>query len=102
MSDIKVKLFQIEEEDIVKIENTLPKTLKPVPGTMKLHQIIWKHSDGESIHLRDLSCDICNFTSNCLHHEMVPNKYAIVPKSILFKPYIFLTSGILEIGRAHV
>ncbi|CAH1114644.1 unnamed protein product [Psylliodes chrysocephalus] len=57
VSEIKVKLFRIEEEDIVKIKMTLPETLKPVPGNMKLHQIIWTHLNEESICLRELSCD---------------------------------------------
>ncbi|CAH1099076.1 unnamed protein product [Psylliodes chrysocephalus] len=82
VSDIKVKLFQIEEADIVKIEKTLPKTLKPVPGTMKLHQIIWTHLDEETIYLRELSCDTCQFSPNCTHHGIVPNKYAFTIQNI--------------------
>ncbi|XP_069109737.1 uncharacterized protein [Argopecten irradians] len=52
---IDVKLIVVEESDINEISRTLPDNVKPVPGTMKIHQVLTA-IDSSHITVRDLSC----------------------------------------------
>ncbi|KAL4702093.1 hypothetical protein ACJJTC_002405 [Scirpophaga incertulas] len=53
--ETEVKIFYISDKDITSIQNTIPDDLKPLPGTIHIHQIITQNCDG-SIFYRDVSC----------------------------------------------
>ena len=51
------KLYEITEAEIGKTEKLLPKTLKPVPGTLKIHQVVVLNNPDE-LYFRDISTDL--------------------------------------------
>ncbi|CAL8392379.1 unnamed protein product [Arctogadus glacialis] len=71
-----VKIFEVKEEEILKSAELVPPTLKPVPGTMTVHQLIAKKAG--CIRVREVSCFCknwcdCNtpkdFTFSCNNSE---------------------------------
>ncbi|XP_045175680.2 uncharacterized protein LOC123536521 [Mercenaria mercenaria] len=63
-----VQLFLIESDDIESLSNSVPKDLKTVKGTMKLHQVtVSKHHRGIML-LKELSC-FCNWPNPCSCYE---------------------------------
>ncbi|CAL8253875.1 unnamed protein product [Arctogadus glacialis] len=71
-----VKIFEVKEEEILKSAGLVPPTLKPVPGTMTVHQLIAKKAG--CIRVREVSCFCknwcdCNtpkdFTFSCNNSE---------------------------------
>jgi len=57
--DLKVNIFEIGISDIELIDNVIPKSLKSISNTMKLHQLVWDHIEPRSLGLRELSCTDC-------------------------------------------
>ena len=58
-------MYEINKSDIEKIDTAIPQKLKPVAGTMKLHQVIMEQ-DPNTISYRDISC-FCRY--GCEHAE---------------------------------
>ena len=57
-----VKLFKVSEDEVHDIDLLLPSNIKPIAGTMKLHQFqVLGHAN---ISVRDLSC-FCKSTMLC-------------------------------------
>ncbi|XP_078023610.1 uncharacterized protein LOC144462832 [Epinephelus lanceolatus] len=57
-----VRIFEITEEEILKSSELVPPSLKPVPGTMSVHQLIAKEAG--CIRVRDVSC-FCKSWCDC-------------------------------------
>jgi hypothetical protein len=63
-----IRLYEVKEAQITEIEKVLSRqTLTPVPGTMKLHQVILDKSPGHILY-RDVSC-LC-LEETCDGHEL--------------------------------
>lgn len=58
-----IKMFYIPPEDIKALQEELIKNLKPLPNTVKIHQVIFK--DKNSVNFRNLSCFCKNLSGKC-------------------------------------
>lgn len=58
-----IKMFYIPPEDIKALQEELVKNLKPLPNTLKIHQVIFK--DKNSVNFRNLSCFCKNLSGKC-------------------------------------
>lgn len=83
--ETEVKIFYIPIEDITKIQNTILDDLIPLPGTVKVHQVI-VHNCDESILYRDVSC-FCDFNNRGLckcyylkKHQLIRRKEIVTKK----------------------
>ena len=71
------KLFFIKPQDISVIDALLENTtIKRIPSTMKIHQVIFKNLN--CIETRYLSCSQC-FQEHCMHHCINDTVYTIEP-----------------------
>lgn len=62
----KVRLFYIEEENFERMNMEVSKVesdLKPIPGTMQIHQLFYNDADPDIIRHRQLSC-YCSWSSD--------------------------------------
>ena len=64
-ANTSIKMYEINKSDIEKIDTAIPQKLKPVAGTMKLHQVIMEQ-DLNTVSYRDISC-FCRY--GCEHAE---------------------------------
>ena len=60
----KVNVFFVEEKDIDEVRKQIPRDLKTIVGTMKLHQILFGSKNVHKITVRDLSC-FCEMECQC-------------------------------------
>lgn len=51
---VKIKLVEVYE--VTEKDWLLPDNLKPFPGTLKVHQVVWAAESGNRLALRRLSC----------------------------------------------
>ncbi|XP_072152583.1 uncharacterized protein [Bemisia tabaci] len=66
----KVYVARIEESDICVVDDILKsKQLDPIPGTMKLHQVVTLSTNFNKLHLRYLSCIECRDQFDCKHFQ---------------------------------
>ncbi|WAR22139.1 hypothetical protein MAR_016113 [Mya arenaria] len=84
MTNTSVELFEVKEEAVERIEKELPKQLRVVPNTMKIHQVMVKER-GEVLS-RVLSCfccrpNICSCygTSKCSFIDAQVNESLLLP-----------------------
>lgn len=78
-SSENVELYEINEQDIRAIEEKIKdKLLKPIPGTMKVHQLITEHP-GEITH-REISCTYID--NCCIGHNFSEFKFPICSPGI--------------------
>lgn len=75
-----VEILGIEENKISEIEETIPKTLKTFPGTMSVHQAVYKR-DIPFLRMRRLSCYEC-LDSVCKHYEIGQYDITNIPKDL--------------------
>lgn len=65
-----VKIELVEDYQITEKDWLLPDNLKPFPGTLKVHQVVWTAESGNLLALRRLSCtniECLNNVNECLH-----------------------------------
>lgn len=72
-AELKVKYFEVTLEEINNVESILPKNLKPIPNTMKLHQLVWSSSAPRTLGLRILTCLSCGVSLDCKHYPVTPS-----------------------------
>ena len=77
---LKIKMFEIDIEEIEAMDKCLLTNLKAPKNTMKLHQVTWKSNDAQSLELRELSCIDCGY-DRCEHFAMTPALW-IVPELV--------------------
>ncbi|KAF2892484.1 hypothetical protein ILUMI_13703 [Ignelater luminosus] len=65
-----IHIETVVEEDFTKFDNTLPASLKPFKGTMKVHQVCWADKTPKSLSIRRLSCGECSFDKECKHYGL--------------------------------
>ncbi|KAF9408110.1 hypothetical protein HW555_012084, partial [Spodoptera exigua] len=51
-----VKIEIVQEHEVIEKDELLPKNLKPFPGSMKVHQIVWTKTSTNGLAMRSLSC----------------------------------------------
>ena len=51
-----VKIEIVQEHEVIQKNELLPKNLKPFPGSMKVHQIVWTKTSTNGLAMRSLSC----------------------------------------------
>lgn len=70
----KINLATVEEYQIIEKDMLIPsEQLKPLKGTMKVHQILWQKNKDHLI-FRETSCFIC-FDMDCKHTKFVGKLY---------------------------
>ena len=67
-----MNFFEVLPSDIEVIDAVLPSKIKPIPNTMKLHQVTWSRLQSSSAGLRYLSCSTCSMSS-CSHYDLKPS-----------------------------
>ncbi|KAJ8369677.1 hypothetical protein SKAU_G00097050 [Synaphobranchus kaupii] len=70
-----VKLFEVTEEKITTSGELVPPSLKTVPGTMKVHQLV--ATEPGKIRTRDVSC-FCSPSCDCFS----PREFIFCPKEV--------------------
>ncbi|KAL0818993.1 hypothetical protein ABMA28_008280 [Loxostege sticticalis] len=66
-SSIKgVKIELVEEYQVTEKDWLLPDNLKPFPGTLKVHQVVWTAESGSRLALRRLSCTNIECLNNAI------------------------------------
>lgn len=75
-----VRLYTVTESDIIEADNLIPKTLKTIPNTSKIHQITWSCEYPNKLFLRQLSCTECSLETVCPHF-LIANGYFDYPVS---------------------
>lgn len=60
-------LFTVRESDKIEADLLIPKSLKTIPETSKIHQITWGIDDSRKLFLRQLSCTKCCLETVCTH-----------------------------------
>lgn len=69
-SKSKIKAYLIENDHIAEIDPLLPQNLKPVPGTLSVHQVVWVKEQEKALFFRSLSCQQCSRQTDCDHHGL--------------------------------
>lgn len=65
-----VKIELVEDYQVTEKDWLLPDNLKPFPGTLKVHQVVWTAESGNRLALRRLSCtniECLNNVKECPH-----------------------------------
>ncbi|KAL4711611.1 hypothetical protein ACJJTC_003628 [Scirpophaga incertulas] len=70
-----ILLYTVFEADITIVDEMIPKKLKPIPETTKIHQITWSRENPRKIYLRYLSCSICPVSTTCSHYPIQRGYY---------------------------
>lgn len=89
-SSIKgVKIKLVEDYQVIEKDWLLPDNLKPFPGTLKVHQVIWAAESGNRLALRRLSCtniDCLNNVKECPHGNHL-GFYEFLSKPQILTPF---------------
>ncbi|GBM16736.1 hypothetical protein AVEN_9336-1 [Araneus ventricosus] len=65
----------VSKSDITVIEKSLPQNIKPLVGTMQVHQISWCKAKPSSIDARSLSCFKYKPGDKCIHYHIKSHSY---------------------------
>ncbi|KAL3832373.1 hypothetical protein ACJMK2_024023 [Sinanodonta woodiana] len=68
-SQSNVVLYEVQDDMIEQKQKKIPSKLKTVPGTQKIHQIVYEAECPGVIYVRDISCH-CRFTDPHEQHEL--------------------------------
>jgi len=77
---LKIKMFEIDIEEIEAMDKCLLTNLKAPKNTMKLQHVTWKSNDAQSLELRELTCIDCGY-DRCEHFAVKPALW-IVPELV--------------------
>ncbi|KAL4718103.1 hypothetical protein ACJJTC_002395 [Scirpophaga incertulas] len=67
-----ILLYTVFEADMTIVDEMIPKILKPIPETTKIHQITWSRENPRKIYL---SCSICPVSTPCSHYPIQRGYY---------------------------
>ncbi|XP_045774208.1 uncharacterized protein LOC123873410 [Maniola jurtina] len=70
-----IKMFYIPPEDIKVLQEELIENLKPLPNTLKIHQVIFK--DKNAVNFRNLSCFCKNMSGKCDCYSTKTHRFEI-------------------------
>jgi len=76
-ASLKVHIFKVDQTDIEVVDCYVPKKLKSIPNTMKLHQLVWRSRAPATLELRGLSCTSCT-DQLCKHFAMNPATFTFL------------------------
>lgn len=63
----KTDIDLIKHEDIVAMEQRIPKKLEPFHGTMQVHQYTWNKEKPSDVYFNSVSCYDCDAGTQCSH-----------------------------------
>ena len=75
--NLNVVMFEVKTEDIEAMDKCMPKNIKPVKNTMRLHQVVWNRSAAGSLELRELTCNNCGTNQRCEHFALKPATWTV-------------------------
>lgn len=64
----KISLHEVKNEDITNMKNYLSQVVTPIKKITSLHQVTWTVENPAKLHLRALSCFVCDLNTRCLHY----------------------------------
>ena len=65
----QISTFIVNEKNIEEIKNLLPSSIKAVPKTKEIHQLIWTKLKPNELFSRYASCTECSF-NECTHYAL--------------------------------
>lgn len=76
-----ITVKKIEEISVNNVEKNIPKYISPFPGTMKIHEVVFKRGE-TNIEARSLTCLSCK-SDKCAHYHLGMIKLEKMPKDKL-------------------